>query len=167
MGCGDIFTPELLDDDGLCMDCDYLAYTKAVKAEADAEDAEAVREAWVVVDKIVADADAELMANAKAEIARDLAERNPWEALKARERVVKDRELSRRENRQNAYDTADASTGELANVEPDWEAYDSMTMDVVRSTIGKLPAILSRTDGRTILYAGKVNTVGSRDPGRR
>ena len=82
-----------------------------------------------------------------------------------RERTVKERELSRRERRQDGYDAQDAEATEPAAVEPDWDTFDAMRMDVVRSTIGKLPAILSRTDGRTILYAQKVNTIAARPNG--
>ena len=86
------------------------------------------------------------------QLLKHLEETDPWEALRMRERAVKDRELTRRENRQDSYD-ADDSTGELANVEPDWDTFNAMTMKVERATIGKLPAILSPnppkdTDGR-------------------
>ena len=163
--CGDTFPGELLDDAGLCFDCDNLAITRAIKAEVDAEDRAAVEEAWVVLDKMYADIDAEEAAGAEAVWQKHLEETNPWEWLRDRERAVKKREITRREQRQDGYDADDASTGDLANVEPDWEAFDGMTMDVVRSTIGKMPAILSRTDGRTILYAQKVNTVAARPNG--
>ena len=163
--CGETFAGELLDDEGLCLVCDVIAYEKVVKAAADAEDAALYKEGMRIWDKALAEVQAQDIARAEAEWAKHLAEVNPWEALRARERTVKDREISRRERRQDGYDADDASTGELANVEPDWEAYDAMTMDVVRSTIGKLPAILSRTDGRTILYAQKVNTVAARPNG--
>ena len=99
---------------------------------------------------------------------RKVAQRDRQDAeLADRERTVKERELSRRERRQDGYDAQDAAatTTELAPVEPDWDTFDAMRMDVVRSTIGKLPAILSRTDGRTILYAQKVNTIAARPNG--
>ena len=159
-GCGETFTGALLDDRRLCMACDIMADDAANKAKRDAEDREAVNEAVVFWDKVRADADLEDEKRFEAEWAAA----NPWEALKLRERTVKDRELTRRENRQNGYD-ADAEVVNLAEIEPDWEAFDGMTMDVVRSTIGKLPAILTRTDGRTILYAQKVNTVAARPNG--
>ena len=147
------------------MVCDALAYEKAVEETADAEDAALYKEGMRIWDKALAEVQAQDIARAEAEWAKHLAQANPWEALRARERTVKDRELSRRENRQNAYDTADASTGELANVEPDWDTFNAMTMDVVRSTTGNPPSILSRNDGRTILYAQKVNTVAARPNG--
>ena len=162
--CGKTFAGGLLDDAGLCFACDALAYSKAVRAEReadeDAEDAALYKEGLRVWEKIQNEVEALDIARAEAA----LAEANPWEALRARERKVKDRELTRRETRQNAYD-ADDSTGELANVEPDWDTFNAMTMKVERATIGKLPAILSRTDGRTVLYAQKVNTVAARPNG--
>ena len=162
--CGKTFAGGLLDDAGLCFACDALAYSKAVRAEReadeDAEDAALYKEGLRVWEKIQNEVEALDIARAEAA----LAEANPWEALRARERKVKDRELTRRETRQNAYD-ADDSTGELANVEPDWDTFNAMTMEVERATIGKLPAILSRTDGRTVLYAQKVNTVAARPNG--
>ena len=83
--------------------------------------------------------------------------------LEARELVLKEKLMERRESRQ---EEADSTYGvEATEVEPDWEAFEGMTMDVVRAAIGKMPALLSRTDGRTILYAQKVNTVASRPNG--
>ena len=43
---------------------------------------------------------------------KHLEETDPWEALKARERAVKDRELSRREKRQDGYDDAEGKVGD-------------------------------------------------------
>ena len=170
--CGETFAGELLDDAGLCLVCDGLAYSEAVRAEneadADAEDAALYKEGMRIWEKALAEAQVLKLAEddlwVKEQWQKHLEETNPWEALKARERAVKDRELSRRENRQDSYD-ADASAGELVNVEPDWDTFNAMTMKVERATIGKLPAILSRTDGRTVLYAGKVNTVAARPNG--
>ena len=170
--CGETFAGELLDDAGLCLVCDGLAYSEAVRAEneadADAEDAALYKEGMRIWEKALAEAQVLKLAEddlwVKEQWQKHLEETNPWEALKARERAVKDRELSRRENRQDSYD-ADASAGKLVNVEPNWDTFNAMTMKVERATIGKLPAILSRTDGRTVLYAGKVNTVAARPNG--
>ena len=84
--------------------------------------------------------------------------------LEARDLAQKERAGARAQVREDAADAA-AAIDPTAEVEPDWDAFDAMTMDVVRSTIGKLPAILTRTDGRTILYAGRVNTVAARPNG--
>ena len=87
-------------------------------------------------------------------------------ALHDRRQGVEARELTRSERRQDFYDAAADDSGQAKDSgEPDWDTFDSMTMDVVRSTIGKLPAILSRTDGRTIFYAQKVNTAAARPNG--
>ena len=135
----------------------------------DAEDAALYKEGMRIWEKALADAQVLKLAEDDLWVAeqwqKHLEETDPWEALKARERAVKGRELSRREKRQDGYDANDASTGDLVEVEADWDTFNAMTMDVVRSTIGKLPAILSRTDGRTILYAQKVNTVAARPNG--
>ena len=170
--CGEAFAGKLLDDAGLCMACDGLAYSEAVRAEneaeEDAEDAALYKEGMRVWEKALAELEVLKLAEddlwVKEQWQKHLEETNPWEALKARERDVKSRELSRREKRQDDYD-ADDSTGELANVEPDWDTFNAMTMKVERATIGKLPAILSRTDGRTILYAQRVNTIAARPNG--
>ena len=185
--CGQTFDGYLLDDDHLCMDCEGLAYSEAVRAEneagADAEDAALYKEGMTIWDKALAEAQVLQLAEddlwfeeqwekikpewekqEAAQLLKHLEETAPWEWLRMRERAVKDRELTRRERRQDGYD-AEAEATDLANVEPDWDTFDGMTMDVVRSTIGKLPAILTRTDGRTILYAGRTNTVAARPNG--
>ena len=86
--------------------------------------------------------------------------------LRDREQAVKHREITRREKRHDNYDAeALAEAADLTAVEPDWDTFDSMTMDVVRPIIDRPEALLTRTDGRLLLYAGKVNTVAARPNG--
>ena len=162
--CGETFAGKLLDDAGLCMACDIMADAKAVQANrdaADAEDAALCKEGMRIWDKAMAEVQAQIIARGEA-VCQEW-EKQEDDELADRERAVKSREIGRRERRQDAYEADEG--GQAATVEPDWDTFDSMTMDVVRSTIGKLPAILSRTDGRTILYAQKVNTVAARPNG--
>ena len=161
--CFKTFAGRLLDDNRLCMECDIQAYTKASKAEraaAEAEDLAEIEKARLKWDRDLFEEGLERAKYLEAEWAAE----NPWEALKLRERTVKDREITRRETRQDAYD-ADADAPGLAEVEPDWEAFYAFTMKVERASPGKLPAILTRTDGRTIFYAQKVNTCAARPNG--
>ena len=70
--------------------------------------------------------------------------------LKDRELAVKDREIARRERRQNDYDADAAPVGDtLADY-----AREVSLLDVER-----LPSAFERTDGETLLYEGRFNTL--------
>ena len=101
--------------------CDIMAddaTNKAERRQAEDRRSSAVNEALVFWDKVRADADLE----DERSVWRRSGPRplSPWEALKLRERNVKDRESGRRENRQDAYDADD---GQAATVEPDWDTF--------------------------------------------
>ena len=86
---------------------------------------------------------------------KHLEETNPWEALKARERTVKDRELSRRENRQNDLDADDAEA-----TEPAAElTFADFGQEVTLLDVERLPSAFVRDDGETLLYEGLANTI--------
>ena len=155
--CGDTFAGELLDDDHLCLGCDGLAYAKRVEAEneaqADKEDAALYKEGMEMWTKVLAQVQTEDAARAAAEWDKHLAEVNPWEALRARERVVKDRELSRRERRQDGYD-AEATKPVAGLTLADFETpMDGSDLDLAPT------AMLIRKDGATLLYEGKLNFI--------
>ena len=151
--CGDTFAGELLDDDGLCLVCDGLAYGKAVKAAADAEDAALCKAGWALWDKALAEVQAQDEARGEAEYAKYLAQVDPEAVILARERAVKDRELSRRERRQDGYDAeADGQVEDLA------EPLAAFEMPMDGSDLDLAPtAMLQRKDGATLLYDGKLN----------
>ena len=91
------------------MACEGRAYSEAVRAEneaaEDAEDAALYKEGMRIWDKALKEVAAQDIARGEAEYARYLAETDPEAALLARERAVKDREISRRERRQDSYDS--------------------------------------------------------------
>ena len=148
-GCGETFTGALLDDRRLCMACDIMADDATNKAERDAEDRAAVNEALVFWDKVLFEAGLEDAKRMEAEWAAA----NPWEALKLRERNVKDRELTRRENRQNAYD-ADDATEPTAGL-----TFAAFGQEITLLDVERLPSAFVRDDGETLLYEGVANTI--------
>ena len=173
--CRETFPGKLLDDDGLCMACDIIADDAAYKAERDAEDAALYKEGMRIWEKALTEVQVLKLAEddlwveeqwqklkpewEKQEAEqwlKHLEETNPWEALKARERTVKDRELSRRENRQNAYDAAEGE-GQPKDSEEPLAAFE-MPMD--GSELDLAPtAMLRRKDGSPLLYKGKLNFI--------
>ena len=86
---------------------------------------------------------------------RKVAQRDRTDAeLLDRERAVKDRELSRRERRQDGYD-ADADGGQVEDAGEPLSAFE-MPMD--GSDLDLAPtAMLQGRDGATLLYDGKLN----------
>ena len=75
--------------------------------------------------------------------------------LADRERAVKDRELARRERRQDGYDAADTPAETVAG-----ETLADFTHTFTEEVdLTPLPALLERNDGVTILYSGKLNWV--------
>ena len=151
--CGETFAGELLDDAGLCFDCDNLAITRAIKAEWDADDAALCKEGWALWDKACAEVQAQDIARGEAECAKYLAEADPEAALLARERAVKDRELSRRERRQDGYD-ADDATEPAAGL-----TFEDFAQEVTLLDVERLPSAFVRDDGETLLYEGVANTI--------
>ena len=147
--CAEVFAGELLDDDGLCMACDVMAYEKPFREAEDAEDAALCAEGWRIWDKALAEVEAQDIARAEAV----WAEANPWEALKARERTVKDREITRRERRQDGYDSDDASAGEASA----GLTFADFGQEVTLLEAERLPSAFERCDGATILYEGVAN----------
>ena len=74
--------------------------------------------------------------------------------LQDRERAVKDRELSRRERRQDGYD-ADADGGQVEDAGEPLSAFETSMDD---SDLDIAPtAMLQRKDGETLFYDGKLN----------
>ena len=167
-GCGNTFEGALLDDDGLCLACEGWAYGLSVIAEDDSEE---IKEAWRVWDKVSAEAMVLKLAEDDLWVAeqwqklpeweRQEAERffkhpeetDPWEALNARERTVKDRELTRRERRQDGYDTDDASSAEPTAV----LTFADFGREVTLLDAERMPSAFERCDGETILYEGVAN----------
>ena len=152
--CGETFDGELLDDEGLCLICDAVAYEKQVKEAEDAEDAALVKEGWRVWDKAWAEIEAQDTARAEAEIARYRAEHYPDAELARRERVVKDREITRREKRQDTYDAEDAGGEEAAGL-----TFADFGQEVTLLDAERLPSAFVRSDGATLLYEGVANTI--------
>ena len=98
-------------------------------------------------------------ARLRREAAKDQAAARQDADIADRERAVKERELSRRERRQD-----DAITTGV--VEPDWEGFSIMLQPVESTRRGTTwPSILSRTDGKTLMYAQKVNILAARPNG--
>ena len=85
---------------------------------------------------------------------RKVAQRDRQDAeLADRERTVKERELSRRERRQDGYDDADDS-GQVEGGEP----LSAFEMPMDGSDLDNAPtAMLQRKDGATLFYDGKLN----------
>ena len=110
------------------------------------------QEAWVWWNKVMDEADAEEAAKAEAAYQELLKEEDPEQWLLNRERALKDRELSRRERRADAYD-AEATT------EPDAElTFASFGQEVTLAATERLPAAFVRSDGATLLYEGRGNS---------
>ena len=155
--CGDTFEGELLDDDHLCVDCEGRAYSERVRAEneaaEDAEDAALYKEGMRIWDKALKEVEAQDAARVEADYARYLAEEDPEEWLLARERAVKDREISRRERRQDARDSDDASEPAAGLTFADFG------QPVTLLDVERLPSAFVRDDGETLLYAGVANTI--------
>ena len=73
--------------------------------------------------------------------------------LADRERAVKEREIARRERRLDDLDAADATTTPVGATRADFR------MEVSLMESAKPPAILTRADGATLLYEGRLNTI--------
>ena len=152
-GCGETFDGELLDDAGLCIACDAIAYEKAVKAAADAEDAALYSEGMRIWQEALAEVQAQDFAKAEADYKEYLSWADPDATLLARERAVKGREIARRERRQ---DTRDLEEGQTA--EDTGEPLSTFEMPMDGSDIDVAPtAMLRRQDGATLLYDHKLN----------
>ena len=143
--------------EGVGSPCGCPGDTAKRKADADAEAArqDAERHKQELRDK-------ERAARLKASMSlvdlpglRKVAQRDRTDAeLLDRERAVKDRELSRRERRQDGYD-ADAEGGQVEDAGEPLSAFE-MPMD--GSDLDLAPtAMLRRRDGTTLLYDGKLN----------
>ena len=99
-----------------------------------------------------------------ADLRKIAANDNKSADLERRERAVKEREIERRERRQDGYD-ADANTNDGLAV-ADWEAFEDARLVIeVDPNKVRLPAIMERTDLKTILYAQAVNYIASRPNG--
>ena len=72
-----------------------------------------------------------------------------------RERTVKERELSRREHRQDGYDAQDAEA-----TEPAAELnFADFGQEVTLLDVERMPSAFVRSDGETLLYEGLANTI--------
>ena len=124
-------------------------------------------EAWLVWDRLMGEAELEQAAIAernyqeglKEEAAREeaeyqeqLKEEDPEGWLLYRERAVKDREISRRERRQDARDAEEA--GEPAA----GLTFADFGQEVTLQASERLPAAFVRDDGATLLYEGRGNS---------
>ena len=150
--CGDTFAGELLDEAGLCLLCDDIAYQRMLEAKADAEDAALYKRGMEVWHKALAEIEAQDAARAEAEYQQQLKNDDPEEWLLHRERVVKDREISRRERRQDARDAEDGEP--VAGL-----TFADFGQEVTLLDVEKLPSALVRSDGQTLLYEGVANTI--------
>ena len=144
--------------EGVGSPCGCPADTAKRKADADAEAArqDAERHKQELRDK-------ERAARLKASMSlvdlpglRKVAQRDRTDAeLLDRERAVKDRELSRRERRQDGYD-ADADGGQVEDVGEPLEAFVGR---MAEADDAPPSALLRRSDGEVLFYDGKVNWV--------
>ena len=93
----------------------------------------------------------------RAAAARQAARDARWEDVKDSEITVKEREIARREQRQDTFD-ADA-----ASMDADAPAGQTLADFTVAFAEGvdltSLPAVVERNDGETVLYSGKLNWV--------
>ena len=161
--CGDTFAGELLDDDNICVGCDDLAYAKQVKADKEAqadkedkEDAALYKKGMETWTKLLAQVQAEGDAEREAEYQQGLKLEDS--ELREREQVVKGREISRRERRQDGFDAiaddAEATEPVAGLTLADYETpMDGSDLDLAPT------ALLTRKDGATLLYKGKLNFI--------
>ena len=129
---------------------------------ADAEEAERIR---LKATKEMKDKrDAELAAaqapDLRLRISPKTVRKQRQQAIDDRWLAIKEREVAERERPQATKDTIDGE--ELA----DHDGFNAM-LQIVESTRPATgwPSILSRTDGRTLMYAQKVNTIAARPNG--
>ena len=86
--------------------------------------------------------------------ARQAARDARWDEVKDREITVKEREIGQRESRQDGYDSEAADTPAEAGA-----TLADFTHEVTLAESERLPSALVRSDGATLLYEGKFNTV--------
>ena len=97
------------------------------------------------------------LAMLRRQAAKERADAAKDDELAQRERAVRGREITRREQRQDTFD-ADA-----ASVEADAPTGETLADFTIAFTEGvdltPLPAVVERNDGATVLYSGKLNWV--------
>ncbi len=89
------------------------------------------------------------------QFAKEQADADEDKALNDRERVLRGRELSRREQRQDGADTPPQDDDTTA----EGLSFDAYTKEVSLLGVDRLPSAFERSDGATLVYEGKFNTI--------
>ena len=119
------------------VDAIYAAIEEAKERREKALD----HEAWLVVDRLLGEAELEQAARVERDYQEFLRKDDPDEWLLNRERALKDRELARRERRQDAYDAE--ATEPTAGL-----TFADFVQEVTLQDVEKLPSVLCATTAK-------------------